>query len=174
MMRGLALGLCLVATSAAAGPGENALSLGAGYATYVTPSPDEDDDGNVSPTVGGVATVTFERGVTEYGAWRVRAAGGQYTSDEGTAVTGLVTAGVSYRLDVLKYVPYAAIGVGALARSGGPFETGIEPAIELSGGVDWLLGRSRSVGLDIAATDVIGDTTTLAITLRSTWRWGFF
>lgn len=172
MSRVLAVGLVLVASSAWAGTGENALSLGGGYATYATPS-DQDDEVR-SPTVGAAATATFERGVSDYAAWRVRAVGAVYTSAAGTAGSGLVTLGLSYRVDVLKYVPYVAVGIGGLVRGGGPFSTGIEPALEIAGGIDWLRGRNRSLGIDLAMTGFASDTTTLAVTVRSTWRWGYF
>lgn len=75
---------------------------------------------------------------------------------------------------MLRYVPYAAIGVGALVRGGGPFELGVEPALEIGGGVDVLRGRARSWGVAAAITSFAGDTTTVTVTLRSTWRWGYF
>ncbi len=164
-------GLLLVASPAWAGEGENAVSAGAGYATYATPN--EANDAMLTPTAGATATVTYERGFGDYAAWRVRAAGAIYGGG-GIVGSGLATVGFSYRVDVLKYVPYVAAGVGALVRGGGPFETGVEPALELGAGVDWLRGRSRSYGLDVALTGFASDTTTLVVTVRSTWRWGYF
>ena len=173
MSRVLAVGLILVASSAWAGAGENALSMGGGYATYATSS--DRDDEVLSPTVGAAATATFERGVSDYAAWRARAVGAIYaSSDVGTAGSGIVTLGLSYRVDVLKYVPYVAVGIGGLVRGGGPFSTWIEPALEISGGIDWLRSRNRSLGIDLAMTGFASDTTTLAVTVRSTWRWGYF
>ena len=174
MRRSLVLGLGLLAVGgdrAWAGEGENAVSIGAGYASYATPNPDEDE--MLTPTAGATAAVTFERGFGDYASWRLRGAGAIYGGG-GVAGTGLVTAGLSYRVDVLKYVPYVAVGAGALVRGGGPFETGVEPALELSAGVDWLRGRARSYGLDAAITGFASDTTTLMVSVRSTWRWGYF
>ena len=175
MRRALVIGILLVIggpRAAHAGDGENALSAGVGYGTFWTDVEDEDE--TASPTAGGVVTATFERGFTDYASWRVRAVGGLYAGG-GTSMTGLATAGLSYRFDVLKYVPYVAVGVGALVRGGGPFDgTDVEPALEIGGGVDWLRSRSRSIGLDVAVTGFAFDTTTLIATLRTTWRWGYF
>ena len=154
-----------------AGDGESAASAAIGLATYATPS--AEDDETLMPTGGATLQATYERGFGDYASWRAQLAGAIYGGG-GVAGTGLATIGLSYRLDVLRYVPYAAIGVGVLVRGGGPFDTGVEPALELGGGVDVLRGRDRSWGLAAAVTSFAGDTTTITLTLRSTWRWGYF
>jgi len=159
------------AGDAAAGDGETAVSASAGYATYATPN--EDEDATLSPTAGGALAATYERGFGDYAAWRVHGAGAVYGGG-GIVTSGLVTAGLSYRVDVLRYVPYAAVGVGVIVRDGGPFAGGVEPVLELSAGVDWLRSRSRSWGLTGSLTGFASDTTTLSVGVRSTWRWGYF
>ena len=154
-----------------AGDGENAVSGGAGLATYATPN--EDEDQTLRPTGGGAIAATYERGFGDYAAWRVHGAGALYGGG-GLATSGLVTVGLSYRVDVLRYVPYVAVGVGGIVRAGGPFETGVEPVLELAGGVDWLRGRDRSWGLAGSLTGFASDTTTFSLCVRSTWRWGYF
>lgn len=167
---GAALGL--VAPSPAwAGDGETAASAAVGYATYGTP--DDRMQETLTPTAGATVQATYERGFGDDAAWRVQLAGSIYGGG-GIAGTGLATVGLTYRLDVLRYVPYAAIGVGVLARGGGPFATGFEPALEVGGGVDVLRGRARSWGVAAAITSFASDTTTLTVTVRSTWRWGYF
>jgi hypothetical protein len=171
------LGLALVAglaRAAWAGDGENAVSAAAGFATYATPN--EDMDETLRPLGGGALAATYERGFGDYAAWRVHGAGAVYGggSGDGVVESGLVTLGLSYRVDVLRYVPYVAVGVGGIVRSGGPFETGIEPVLELAGGVDWLRGRDRSWGLAGSLTGFASDTTTFSLCVRSTWRWGYF
>lgn len=158
-----------VAGTAHAGDGETAVSAGAAWATYATPGEDE----TLSPTAGGALAATYERGFGDYASWRLHGIGAVYGGG-GTAYTGLVTAGLSYRVDVLRYVPYVTVGVGGLVRGGGPFETGVEPVLELGAGVDWLRGRDRSWGLAGSLTGFASDTTTLTVGLRSTWRWGYF
>jgi hypothetical protein len=156
---------------ARAGDGESAASAAIGLATYATP--DENGEETLTPTAGATLQATYERGFGDYASWRVQLAGALYGGG-GVAGSGLATVGLSYRLDVLRYVPYAAIGVGALVRGGGPFELGVEPALEIGGGVDVLRGRARSWGVAAAITSFAGDTTTVTVTLRSTWRWGYF
>ncbi len=171
---GLALLAALALTGAPAahaGDGETAVSAALGYATYATP--DEDDEETLSPTAGATVQATYERGFGDDAAVRVHLGGALYGGG-GLAGTGLATIGLSYRLDVLRYVPYAAVGVGALVRAGGPFETGVEPALEIGAGVDVLRGRARSWGAAAAITSFASDTTTLTVTVRSTWRWGYF
>lgn len=154
-----------------AGDGENAVSGAAGVATYATPN--EEEDATLRPTGGGAIAATYERGFGDYAAWRVHGAGALYGGG-GLAMTGIATVGLSYRVDVLRYVPYVAVGVGGIVRSGGPFETGVEPVLELAGGVDWLKGRDRSWGVAGSLTGFASDTTTFSLCIRSTWRWGYF
>lgn len=164
--------LGVVATPAArAGDGERAVSLGLGYATYATPNAAADQ--TLTPTAGAAVAATYERGFGADTAWRADLVLGGYLGG-GTAGSALATIGLSYRVDVLKYVPYLEVGIGALIHAGGPFETGAEPALRLGGGVDWLRGRARSFGVAVAMTSFASDTTTLAVSVRSTWRWGYF
>ena len=156
---------------ARAGDGETAVSAAVGFATYAPPG--EEDDEMLTPTAGATLQATYERGLGDYAAVRAQLAGAVYGGG-GVAGTGLATVGLSYRLDVLRYVPYAAVGVGLLVRGGGPFATGVEPALELGGGVDVLRGRARSWGVAAAITSFASDTTTVTVTVRSTWRWGYF
>lgn len=159
--------------TAHAGDGETAVSAALGWSTYATPNPDPEEMETLSPTFGGGVAATYERGFGDYASWRVHGAGAVY-SGGGLAATGLVTAGLSYRVDVLRYVPYVVAGVGGLVRTGGPFATGVEPVLEIGGGVDWLRGRDRSWGGALSITGFASDTTTVSLTVRSTWRWGFF
>lgn len=173
--------LCAVllpAGAARAGDGEQAASFGvAPWATYATPGTEEDE--TVSPHWGAGVTAGYERGFGADVAWRVDLIAAAYAADDRAgeltwAGTALATAGLTYRVDVLKYVPYVEVGVGALVRTGGPFEAGVEPALRLGGGIDWLRGRARSHGIAVAMTSFASDTTTVSVSVRSTWRWGYF
>ena len=163
--------LTTAASSADAGDGERAVSLGLGYATYATPNAEDDD--TLTPTAGAAVVATYERGVGADTAVRADLVVGGYFGG-GTVGSALATVGLGYRVDVLKYVPYLEVGVGALVRTGGPFEPGVEPALRIGGGVDWLRGRARSYGVAVIMTSFASETTTLAVSVRSTWRWGYF
>lgn len=163
--------LTVGAGRAVAGDGESAASVAAGFATYATP--DEDEEETLMPYGGLTLQATYERGIGDYASVRGHLAGAIYGGG-GVAGSGLATIGLSYRLDVLRYVPYAVVGVGVLARGGGPFEAGVEPALEIGGGVDVLRGRDRSWGVAAAVTSFASDTTTLTLGARMTWRWGYF
>lgn len=187
-------GLAVVATAATAavahaGEGESALSVGAGYASYLIPGLDEE---TTASTVGGYVAVEYERTFGE--AWSVRAdaAAGGFAGN-GSSWMGLVDGGVVYRFDVLKYVPYAFATLGVLATGGGPLAGdlnddgerdcdpglsgcagGLEPMLAIGGGVDVLRSRESSWGIELRASSLASDTTLLTVGARYTRRWGFF
>jgi hypothetical protein len=162
--------LPVAAPYARAGDGESALSPSVGYATYST----LDKMGqSVSPTIGGAAGATYERGVSEALSWRVSAIGGGFTGG-GTTWAAWGAAGLVYRFDVLKYVPYVEVSGGAILLGGGPLPTGVHPLLELGGGVDWLRSRDRSWGIEARLGSFANDTTVFTVGIRSTWRWGYF
>ncbi|MEZ4402069.1 MAG: hypothetical protein R3B06_18730 [Kofleriaceae bacterium] len=163
--------LSVGAHAAHAGEGERALSVGLGLATYATP--DAEMKETLTPTGGATAGVTFERALGDEVSVRADLGLAAYVGG-GTVGVGLATVGLVYRIDILKYVPYVEVGVGALGRTGGPFATGVEPALRIGGGVDILRGRARSVGVTAAMTGYATSTTTFQVGLRSTWRWGYF
>jgi len=176
-MRGLLLGMTGLAGvlaipgRATAGEGERAVSVAAGYATYATP--DDEMMTTLTPTAGAAASVGYERALGDEVSWRADLVLAGYLGG-GAAGSALGTVGLVYRIDVLKYVPYVDVGVGALTRAGGPFAVGVEPALRIGGGVDILQSRARSWGVVAAMTSFASRTTTFTAGLRSTWRWGYF
>jgi hypothetical protein len=177
------------ARSARAGEGESALSVGAGYASYLIPGL---EDTTAASTVGGYVALEYERTFGE--AWSVRAdvAGGGFGGGGGSWMA-LVDGGVVYRFDVLKYVPYAFATLGVLATGGGPLSGdldddgerdcdpglsacagGPEPMLAIGGGLDVLRSREASWGIELRASSLVGDTTLLTVGARYTRRWGFF
>ena len=64
--------------------------------------------------------------------------------------------------DIFKYVPYAFGGIGGVLSGGGPIDqhgASDEFVIELGGGVDYLVGRDRSYGIEVRfASFASGDT----------------
>lgn len=158
--------------NAAASDGESALSGLLGVGTFTLPGEEEDE--SISPTAGGVGLVSYERGFSEALSWRIELSGGLYAGG-GLSWSGAVAGGLVYRFDVLKYVPYAVIEVGGSMVGGGPVpEPVIDPVVQIGGGVDFLLGRSRSWGLEARVASFAGDTTTVSVGARYTIRWGYF
>jgi hypothetical protein len=116
--------LPVAASRAHAGDGESALSPSLGWATYST----LDKMGqSVSPTIGGAAGATYERGVSEALSWRVSAVGGAFAGG-GTTWAAWGAAGLVYRFDVLEYVPYVEVSGGAILLGGGPLPSRRPPA----------------------------------------------
>lgn len=168
------LGLAVVLAipgPASAGEGERAVSVAAGYATYATP--DDEMMATLTPTGGAAIGVGYERALGDEVSWRADLLLAGYLGG-GAAGSALGSVGLVYRIDVLKYVPYVDVGVGALIRGGGPFPLGVEPALRIGGGVDILQSRARSWGVVATLTSFASTTTTFSAGLRSTWRWGYF
>jgi hypothetical protein len=162
--------LAAIASTARAGAGESALSVSLGWATYAT----LDDMGQtVNPTAGAALGVTYERGISEALSWRIGVTGGGFLGG-GTSVAGWATGGLVYRFDVLKYVPYVEGSLGGVVVGGDPLPTGVDPLLELGAGLDVLVDRQTSWGVEGQLGSFAGGTTVLTIGLRGTWRWGYF
>ena len=100
--------------------------------------------------------------------------GGNAARQSPTSMAGLIDAGVTYRFDVLKYVPYATAGVGALLPAGGPLARSPSAGVVVGGGLDVLASRERSWGLELRLASFGGDVTVVTIGVRGTARWGYF
>jgi hypothetical protein len=180
--------LVLVALSLASGAGvahadsEQAFSVGAGYATFSAPGEKmgEMEAPQVSPTLGGVLVVSYERAVGSDVALRAEVAGGMFyggNSDQQSARSYalLADAGAAFRFDVFKYVPYAFAGLGVVTAGGGPIEgAGTSFVLVAGGGLDRLWSRKRSGGIELRVASFGGDITVVTIGVRGTVRWGFF
>jgi hypothetical protein len=135
--------------------------------------PPETDD-TLGPTAGGAVAVEYERGISEALSWRVALAGAVFGVD-GLSGGGWASGGLTYRFDVLKYVPYAVGGVGGVVIAGGPLEdTVVDPALEVGLGLDILTGRARSWGIEARAVTFPGDIVVVTFGVRGTARWGYF
>lgn len=186
MRLGLAVAALILPAAAARADGERALSVGLGYATFSVPGKAEGNMAppSLSPDLGGALSVTYERAVGSDFGLRAELAGGVFyggadpDADERapreTSYALLADAGVVYRLDVLKYVPYAFAGVGGVASGGGLIDRGLDFVLVLGGGVDWLRARDRSYGVELRLASFGGDITVFTAGLRGTVRWGFF
>lgn len=162
--------------------GERALSVGLGWATFSVPGVAE---GNmeppaVSPDVGGALTGSYEHAIGSDFSLRGELAGAVFyggNNDKQGAMSyaGLADAGAVFRFDVLKYVPYAFGGVGVVATHGDPIGgNGASFVLAVGGGLDVLVSRSRSWGVEARLASFGGDVTLFTIGLRATTRWGYF
>jgi hypothetical protein len=161
--------------------GESALSAGLGWATFSTPGKRMGNQAppTLSPDVGGALVVSYERSISTDVGLRAELAGGVFYGG-GSAMQGktsyalLGDAGVVFRFDVLKYVPYAFGGLGGVATGGGPIDRGADFVLVVGGGLDWLRSRERSYGLEARVASFGGDVTVVTFGVRGTLRWGFF
>lgn len=158
-------GLAAVAGAARAEEGDRALSVYAGYGTF-TATEDLRPEGLVLGT-------DYERGLSSSLAWRLSAGGGVYY-DVGAAYTGQATIGITYLFDVLKYVPYANLGVGVMLAAGSEIDTELVPLVELGLGLDFLRSREFSWGIQLRFETFANQNSFATAGLRATWRWGFF
>jgi hypothetical protein len=169
----LAAAVCAVAVlcpaPAAASEGESALSVYLGYGTYAVVDEDERPSGH-----GTVIGLDFERGVSDALSLRVSGGGGGYLGDDRTTYSGQFTVGITYLLDVVKYVPYVNVGLGGIVIGGGGMNTEFAGLLELGGGVDILHSRSFSYGVQLRFESFIEQTAFFTAGVRATWRWGFF
>jgi hypothetical protein len=123
--------------------------------------------------------VTYEHSVSTDFSLRAELAGGMFyggaTEMQGNMSYALLgDAGVAFRFDVLKFVPYAFAGLGAIAAGGGPIDGSVDLALVVGGGLDWLRSRERSYGIEARVASFVGDLTVVTFGVRGTLRWGFF
>jgi hypothetical protein len=175
----VALGLGSLAARAAHADGERALSVSVGWATFSAPgkATGRQAPPTLSPDIGGVLAASYEHAVSSDLSVRGELAGGVFygggMAQSKTSYALLGDAGIAFRFDVLKYVPYAFGGLGAVAAGGGPIDRGTAFVLVIGGGLDWLQSRERSYGAEIRLASFGGDITVVTIGVRGTVRWGF-
>jgi hypothetical protein len=162
---------------------EQAISVGLGWATFSTvgEAMEGQEPPALAPTIGGSLAVSYERHVGTDFALRAELVGGLFYGggdekkmEPQTSNALLADVGAALRFDVLKYVPYAFVGLGAVTTGGGPLDRGIDPVLVIGGGLDWLQSRARSYGLEARLASFGGDVTVVTVGLRGTARWGYF
>lgn len=161
--------------------GERALSAGLGWATFSTPGV---KTGNmeppaVTPDVGGTLSVSYEHAIGSDFSLRAETVGslfygGKSKDDSALSYAVLGDAGITFRFDVLKYVPYAFGGVGGVLTSGGPIDDQAQLVLAIGGGLDVLVDRARSWGIEGRLASFGGDVTIFTLGVRATTRWGYF
>lgn len=175
--------LCVAgAASPASAEGERAISGGLGWATFSVPGVAEEpgmEPPTVSTLLGATAGATYEHAIGSDVSLRGELAfamfhGGNADTQSALSYAGLGDVGAVFRFDVLKYVPYAFGGLGAVARTGGPIGSGADLVLAIGGGVDMLVDRASSYGLEVRLASFGGDVTIFTLGLRATRRWGYF
>ena len=175
-----AIGVLALAAPARA-DGDRALSVGLGWATFSTPGKkaNNQEPPAVSPDWGLSAALIYEHGISTDLSLRGELVGNTFsggTTDkkqDAQSYAVVADAGVVFRFDVLRYVPYAFGGAGAVASTGGPLgASGLVVAI--GGGLDVLVNRNRSVGVELRLASFGTDLTVVTANLRVSSRWGFF
>ncbi len=161
-----ALGPAWGTRPAAADEGESALSVGLSFASFTIP----DHDGQ-----GGALGIEYERGLSDAFWLRLSATGAVLDGgDDGTRYAGHAAVGLTYVVDVLKYVPYLHAGIGAVALGGGAVDGELHPVAEIGVGLDVLARRGLSYGAFARLGSFLDDSAFVTAGLRMTWRWGFF
>jgi hypothetical protein len=160
--------------------GDSALSVGLGWATFSTTGKSKGKQAppTLSPDVGGALAVSYERSFSTDLSLRAELAGGVFSGggqemESNTSYALLGDAGVVFRFDVLKFVPYAFGGLGGVSSGGGPIDRAADVVLVVGGGVDWLERRERSLGLEARVASFGGDITVVTFGIRGTLRWGF-
>ena len=176
----MVLALLLLATPAWA-EGDRALSAGLGWATFSVPGKATGNQAppDITPDGGGAISASYEHAIGTDVALRGELAFGMFYGGAGKgqsnlSFAGLADAGITFRFDVLKYVPYAFGGVGGVFSGGGPIDNGADFVLCVGGGLDVLQSRSRSWGVEGRLASFGGDITLFTVGLRGTIRWGYF
>ena len=154
--------------SALAAKGESSLSFSAAYNEF---SLNQDPEPNVHAH-GALFLGEYERGINDT-LWFHAAAGGGIYDQSIYSANG--TIGLTFALDVLKYIPYLNLGIGTAYLTGGPVDAGFQNYIELGLGLEVLYSRTFSYGAMLRYDSFASDLASyLSIGARVTWRWGFF
>jgi hypothetical protein len=175
--------LALLLWAAPAVAEEKAASVGVGFAGFSTIGVAK---GKMEPPalgsdVGGALSLEYERAIgTDFGL-RAEAVTGLFyggiqdpKKQSNVSYAGLVDVGGTVKFDVLKYVPYAFGGLGAVISAGGPIDTSLDMVVVVGGGLDILSSRKRSWGVQAKVASFGGDITVFSVGVRGTSRWGFF
>lgn len=175
-LSGLLAGLVvtsLLLPNSRADEGESAVSAGAYFSTFSLPD---------HAPLGGALGVDYERGITEVMWLRASAAGGLYldspddTATRKAAYAAQGSLGISYALDVLRYVPFVTLGLGGSYFGGEGLgeDVGFYPMIQLGGGLNVLESPDFSWGVQATLETFVTRSALLMVGLRVSHRWGFF
>jgi len=162
---------------------DRALSLSFGYATFSEPGKptNNSQSTSITPDFGLTPSVMYEHAVSTDLSLRGELGGGFFyggrsmnpknTGD--VSWLGIADVGITFRFDVLRYVPYGFGGIGGMVSTGGALDGGAVPVIVVGGGLDILQNRARSWGFEARLVGFASDVTVFTIGLRGTARWGY-
>jgi hypothetical protein len=172
-----------LATPAHADGDDRALSLSFGFATFSEPGKParNQQPTTITPDFGLTPSIIYEHSFSTDFSLRGELGGaffygGQNIDPKNTSSVswmGMADVGITFRFDVLKYVPYAFGGLGGMVSAGGAFDDGLVPVLVVGGGLDVLQSRSRSWGIEARVIGFASDTTVFTIGLRGSLRWGY-
>lgn len=128
----------------------------------------------ITSYVGGSVAATYEWSLSSDFSLRTELAGAVFHADSAASYIGLADLGFTYRFDVLKYVPYAFVGLGGIASGGGAIDRDATFVVALGGGLDVLVNRDRSWGVEARVASFASDVNVFTLGLRGTVRWGYF
>lgn len=162
---------------------DRALSLGLSGATFSEPGKPTHNQQptTITPDGGLVLSLSYEHAFSTDFSLRGELAGGGFhggqninpKNTDAFSWLGLADVGVTFRFDVLKWVPYGFGGLGVMASTGGALDNGFQPVLVVGGGLDILVNRSWSWAVEARVAGFASDTTVFTIGLRGTRRWGY-
>jgi hypothetical protein len=172
MVRTLAL-LALCAAPAFAADGESAISVSADFASLIV-----DQGTTIRPNeksgVGGLVGVDYQRGFGD-SFWLRGGLGAAALGVNGqTGYAAVATVGLTYAVDILKYVPYVGIGAGGVLVGGGALDTHVDPVIDLAAGIELQTSPSLSFSIEARLESLWSKTTLFVIGPRASFKWGYF
>ena len=157
----------LISRPAHADENESVFSLNAAGAGFSIPD---------HSALGGVLGVDYEYGLTDLIWLRASGGGGAFydSTAEAPAYAGYGEVGITYVLDVLRFVPHVDLGLGGIVMHGEDIEDPVQPLVSLGAGVDFLTSRSRSFGAFVRFESYLSRSAFFQLGVRASWRWGFF
>jgi hypothetical protein len=150
-------------TPSPAAPEEKALAVSAGIAVVAENSP---------ASVGPALILDYLYGISE-SVW-LRASAGSSAHESFGVFAAHATFGVTYALDVVKYVPSATLGAGLLVLARKDQDLEARPVFEIGLGIDRLLSRQASLGAHARLQSFASDTLYVNAGLRFCYRFDFF
>lgn len=142
-------------------------------------------DASGKTQVGGAACVHWTYGITDTFDLLVEGTGslvslGEHGDPTHSRPIWVANAdvGVGYVLDVLSWVPYAAVLAGGYVLSGGSIDGArVRPGFELEIGLDYRVSRAFEVGLSarqhMLVTDLATYPTFTQVLARAEYTWGW-
>jgi hypothetical protein len=151
--------------AARAGDGESALGIAAAYGQVAIPEHEP---------IGGALAIDYRRGISDALWLRGALVGAALRTGGETSYLGQASLGIGYALDVLRYVPYVDLGIGAAWLGGGALEAEVHPQLQIGVGLDVRVGREMSWGPFASMAGYLDEASAIAVGLRCAYRWGYF